>query len=104
MNENWYKSIPIYNNQQPRTFENFTEVEKFEDEEFEPNNNSLIGEDLKNKIIIDYNNKVPEAKEKKENIDKLLKYDRWERISDLFQDYELFPPELDSDNFDQNEI
>ena len=45
MNEDWYKSIPIFNNQLPRSFENFSKDYKFEDEEFKADKTSLISPD-----------------------------------------------------------
>ena len=108
MNEDWYKSIPIFNNQLPRSFENFSKDYKFEDEEFKADKTSLISPDLEAKILENFNknSKGKKEKERKNDLEILLAYDKWERISDLpqYKNYELFPPELDSDNFDQGDI
>lgn len=100
MIDNWYKSLPTFNNQLPRVFENFVNNEKFEDEEFPPCNDSLITDERHNDVLqngdqedIDFANTLKGIKV-------------WKRISELeeFSRYELFPPELNIDNFTQGNI
>ena len=127
--KDWYKSIPIYNNQQPRLLENFNKDTKFEDEEFKSVENSLISPETKEKILEECNKTIKDAQNKIKNlsrnnkidkeeyekiiekekykiqqIENLLTFKEWKRISDLYKNYELFPSELDSDSFDQSFI
>ena len=108
--DNWYKSIPTYNNQPPCSLENFSEKQLFIDKEFLPEVDSLVTDE-----IIEYLKKEIEKnkyniflkeyyEEQLEIATKLKDIKHWERISKLFPDYELFPPELHSDVFYQNEI
>ena len=87
----WYKSIPTFKNQQPSSLENFDENNKFEDKEFEACQKSFITPE-KIEIVKDEN----ELNFAKTNIE-------WKRISDFedFDKYDLFPPELNCDNFEQ---
>ena len=87
----WSKSIPTFLNQTPRSLENFDENNKFEDKDFDACQGSFITEE-KRKTLKD---------------EKDLKFAQtqitWERISDFkdFDEYDLFPPELNCDNFKQ---
>ena len=38
----WYQSLPVYNNKQPRKIEDFNPNEKFEDHNFPPKKESLV--------------------------------------------------------------
>ena len=86
----WHKSIPTFRNQQPSSLENFDENNKFEDKEFEACQKSFITPE---KIETVKDEDLKFAKTKIE----------WKRISDFedFDKYDLFPPELNCDNFEQ---
>ena len=87
----WSKSIPTFLNQMPRSLENFDENNKFEDKDFDACQGSFITEE-KRKTLKD---------------EKDLKFAQtqitWERISDFkdFDEYDIFPPDLNCDNFKQ---
>ena len=108
--DNWYKSIPTYNNQPPCSLENFSEKQQFIDKEFPPEVDSLVTDEiikyLQYQIAIIKNDE--DLKKRYEDrlkiANKLKSITHWERISKLFPDYELFPPELNSDVFKQNQI
>ena len=107
--DNWYKSIPTYNNQPPCSLENFSEKEQFIDKEFPPEVDSLVTDEIIEYLInIISKTKDEESKKKYENKYStaciLKKIKHWERISKLFPEYELFPPKLHSDVFDQKAI
>ena len=87
----WYKSLPIYKNQPQRSLENFDENNKFEDEAFKAAQESFITTE-KLKTLKDED----DLKLAKLNI-------TWKRISDFpdFNEYDIFPPELNCDNFEQ---
>ena len=107
--DNWYKSIPTYNNQSPCSLENFSEKEQFIDKEFPPEVDSLVTDEIIEYLIhIISKIKDEELKnyfEEKYRIAFILKkINHWERISKLFPEYELFPPKLHIDVFDQNKI
>ena len=87
----WYQTLPIYLNQLPRTLQNFDENNKFEDETFPATQESFVIPE-KIKTIIDQEDLIF-AQTKIE----------WKRLSDFqdFDKYDLFPPELNCDNFEQ---
>ena len=87
----WYKSIPTFHDQKPCSLENFDKNNKFEDDDFKPSQESFVVPE-KIKTIVD----KQELQLAKTNI-------KWKRISDFedFDKYDLFPPELNCDNFEQ---
>lgn len=101
----WFESIPTYLGQNSRTLDSFTKKEKYEDAVFPPIPNSLIDQNVYQKIQNDYNSNIDD-----DNLKEKIKADRlnsitvWKRISDLYPKYDLFPPELHCDCFKQGEI
>ena len=87
----WSKSIPIFYDQTPRSLENFDVNNKFEDECFDACQESFVT-DEKIKTITDT-----------KDLNLAHKQIAWERISDFedFDEYDIFPPELNCDNFEQ---
>lgn len=66
--DNWYKSIPTYNNQPPCSLENFSEKEQFIDKEFPPEVDSLVTDEIIEYLInIISKTKDEESKKKYEN-------------------------------------
>lgn len=113
MYNNWYKNLPTFNNQRPRSLENFSLSQKFDDEEFKEGSASLITKEkfkkLKEKFDkLDINKKDLRSERIRERyknglflIDKSI---TWERISEKYGDYELFPKQLHCDIFEQGYI
>ena len=104
--DSWYKSIPTFRNQTARTLDSFKPNEKFEDDYFVACVDSLIDENKYVQIISNFNSEPnnEDYKKKKERADILYPINEWKRISDLYNDYDLFPPELHCDNFEQGQI
>ena len=87
----WSKSIPIFFNQQPRSLENFDKNNKFEDEYFNACQESFVTAEKIKTIQNEHDLNFAQTK--------IV----WKRISDFkdFDKYDLFPPELNCDNFKQ---
>lgn len=94
----WFESIPTYLGQNPRTLDSFKNGEKYEDDFFPPIPSSLIDQTEYQNIQDDYN------LEEKNIADKLNSITIWKRISELYPEYDLFPPELHCDCFKQGKI
>ena len=95
---NWYKTIPIFNNETPRDLTSFKPNEKFTDETFLTYTDSLISEVKYQEIM---NNPYDPDRTTAEL---LYNIKEWKRISDLFLNSKLFPPELNCDTFCQGKI
>ena len=112
----WYQSLPVYNNEQPRQIEDFNSNEKFEDPNFPPKIQSLVTPEIIQNLNDDYikNSSIPVLKEYLEkqikrandfNNSKFENYKiEWKRISEFIPNAELFPTELHCDCFSQNYI
>ena len=61
----WYQSLPVYNNEQPRQIEDFNSNEKFEDPNFPPKIQSLVTPEIIQNLNDDYikNSSIPVLKE-----------------------------------------
>ena len=103
-NSLWYQSLPTFNNQEPRSLESFQEDEKYVDEQFLTCSDSLIDEIQSKTITDNYISNPTKYKDDKDDLDTLNKVKEWKRISELYQDYDLFPPELHCDSFSQGKI
>ncbi len=47
----WYQSLPVYNNKQPRKIEDFNPNEKLEDHNFPPKKESLVTQTIIDNLI-----------------------------------------------------
>ena len=109
--QNWYDSIPTYNNQLPKNLDNFDQNTQFIDNDFPPSKQSLVTQKKIDELNYLYSKEKDSKKKKeiKEDLDfALFLYNedeiKWERISELYPNYELFPKNLNSDSFSQNYI
>ena len=102
----WFQSLPVFLNQTPRDINSFLSNEKFDDDLFLPCCNSLIDAGVYQQIQKDYdlNPNDQDNIKYKARADKLNSITVWKRISDLYSTYDLFPPELHCDNFEQGGI
>lgn len=102
----WYKSLPTFKNQIPRSLDSFNPNEKFKDDLFIAGPDSLIAQNVYQNIINQYNSYPDNAdlQIQRIQVEELNSIHVWKRISELFPDYDLFPPELHCDNFQQEEI
>ena len=100
-NDLWYKSIPVFLNQVPRTLESFNPNEKYEDDLFVACPDSLIKPEIYQRVINNYysNPNNPDYEEDKKEAEILNSITIWKRISDLFPNYDLFPQKLHCDTF-----
>ena len=110
----WYQSLPIYNDEQPKKIEEFNSNEKFEDPNFPPNRESLVSQEIINNLnqdlqLYSQNQEKKEELEEKINLANQLhelryknKEIKWKRISEIIPNCELFPNEFHCDCFSQN--
>ena len=102
----WYESIPTFKNQIPRSFGSFSQNEKFTDDLFFTKPDSIIDQNVYQNIIKKYISN-PDNKDfqiEAVQAEELRSIRVWKRISEFYPDYDLFPPELHCDNFQQEEI
>ena len=124
----WYEDLPIFNNEKPISPQNFSSIRKFKDPFFPAHKNSLVTQnriyelkqekskienelDKKKKHFYPKDSDIKNLERQLKNIESYLndayflnQIDDWERISDIFPNYELFPRKLHADTFCQGKI
>ena len=108
----WYQSLAVYNNEQPRKIEDFIPNEKFKDHNFPPKKESLVTQTIIDNLN-EQNSQHPNNAELQKDIklandfnnSRYESYEiKWKRISEFIPNAELFPNELHCDCFSQNGI
>ena len=98
----WYQSLPVYNNEQPRKIEDFIPNEKFKDHNFPPKKESLVTQTIIDNLN-EQNSQHPNNAELQKDIklandfnnSRYESYEiKWKRISEFIPNAELFPNEL----------
>lgn len=93
-------------NQASRALDSFTSDEKYQDDLFPPCCNSLIESNVYQRIqnLFENDPNNDKYRDEKEEADILNSITIWKRISDIYPNYDLFPPDLHCDSFEQGEI